>query len=175
MKNLVCGHVSDGLRDAAVHKVNDLAAPDEIHQRDDYQPYQEAAAADYECVFEADNVAESEYCSAGVQLQHDFSFVCDVLADGGDCGGYRFAPCAESGDDEIVESAHETAEYQCLGIVSSAFAANQDLCCGCGFRERILAVHLLYEVFSERNQEEDAENAAEKGGQEHLHKVHLYT
>ena len=98
-----------------------------------------------------------------------------MLAYGCDGGGDGFAPCAERGDDEIVEAADQTAEYQCLGIVSSAFAAYQYLCGGRGFRERILAVHLLDEVFSERNQEEDAQDSAQEGGEEHLHKVYLYT
>ena len=47
-ENLVRGHFADCLGDACAHKVEHAAAPDEVHQRNDDEPYEEGPAADYE-------------------------------------------------------------------------------------------------------------------------------
>ena len=79
------------------------------------------------------------------------------------CRGDGLTPSAESGDNEIVQTTDETAEEEGLGTLATAFSIDENLSRGCSLRERILAVHLLHEIFPERNEEEDAEHTAKKG------------
>ena len=60
LEYLVRRHFADGHCYACVHKVDDLSAPDEVHKRDDDEPYEEASAADDECVLESDDISQSE-------------------------------------------------------------------------------------------------------------------
>ena len=173
LENLVRRHFPDGLGDARAHEVDYLTAPDDIHERDDDQPYQEASAADDECVFQSDNVAETEHGRTRIELEHELGLVGNGLSDRYHGGGQCLSPGSEGGDDEVVQSADQSAEYQCFGALSPAFAANQHLGGGRGLRERILSVHLLYEILPERNQEEDSQHASEQGGEEHLHETDL--
>ena len=108
-ENFVRRHVADCLGNAGIHKVNDLSAPENVHQRDDDEPYKETSAADDECVFQADDIAETEDGCACVELQYNFGLVRHVLSCLHHCRGYRFAPRSECRDDEIVETADETA------------------------------------------------------------------
>ena len=174
-ENLVSRHFSDGLCNARSHQVDDLASPYYIDERYNHEPDQEAAAADDECVFEADDVAESEHGRPCVELEHELRLVGDCLSEGYDCGGQGLSPCSEGGYDEVVQSADEAAQDEGLRAVSAAFAANEHLRGRRCFRERIFPVHLLHEIFAERNQEQYAEHAAEQGREEHLHEIHFHS
>ena len=80
LEDLVCRHFPDGLGDARAHEVNYLAAPDDVHKRYDDQPYQEATAADYECVLQSDDVAETEHGRTRIELEHELGLVGNGLS-----------------------------------------------------------------------------------------------
>ena len=87
------------------------------------------------------------------------------------CCAYAFAPRPEGGHDEVVESSDDAACEKGFGSLASVFSADEHLCGGCCFRERIFAVHFLYEIFAERYEEEYAEYASEETGEKHLAEI----
>ena len=80
-EDLVRAHLSDCRRKTRVHQVDDLPTPDDIHQRDYHQPHQETSAADDEGVLQTDNIAQTEDCGPGVDLQQELRLVGYCLAD----------------------------------------------------------------------------------------------
>ena len=56
-------------------------------------------------------------------------------------------------------------------MVAAALAADEFLCAGRSFGERILAVHVLHEILAEGYQEEDAQYASQQGRQKYLQEV----
>ncbi len=146
-----------------------------VRQRDDDQPHQQAAAADDETVFQADDISQAQHGGTGVEFQHHLGFVGEGLAETDDRRGDGLAPGTEGGDDKVVQTAHQTGGEQGLGTGSAALAAHEHLCGGRGFGEGIFAVHLAHEIFPEGNQEQDAQHAAQQGRQEHLPEIYLYT
>ena len=83
--------------------------------------------------------------------------------------GDVLVPPAERGYDEIVESAHDTCQQQWLGLVAALGARDEHLRRSRGFREGVLAVHLAHEVLAERNEEQDADDAAQERRDEDFH------
>ena len=79
----------------------------------------------------------------------------------GACGD-ALVPPPEGGDDEIIESAYQSGNKQRPGLVAALCPADEHLCGGGSFREWVFAMHLLDEVFAERDEEEDADDAAEE-------------
>ena len=75
LENLLRCHFTYGLQHARVHQVDDLIAPNEVHARDDDEPYQHGATANDEGVFQTDDVTQTEHGSACVHLEHQFGFV----------------------------------------------------------------------------------------------------
>ena len=53
-------------------------------------------------------------------------------------------------------------------LLSAFLAGDEDLRRGRRLGEGELAVHIFDEVFPERDQEEDSQKSAERGGEEHL-------
>ena len=87
------------------------------------------------------------------------------------CCAYAFAPRPECGHDEVVKSSDDAACEKGFGSLASVFSADEHLCGGCCFRERIFAVHFLYEIFAERYEEEYAEYASEETGEKYLAEI----
>ena len=150
---------------------SDDVGHDQVESRDDEQPHEQGAAAYDEGVFEAYDISEAEYGSAGVELEHHLGFVCHHLSPVHHCGAEGFGPCSESGDGEVVESSYDACGDEGLGAAAAAFAAAQHLDGGGCFRERIFSVHFLDEVFAEWDEEEYSEYASEQGGEEHLPEI----
>ena len=175
LENLLGRHLRNGLHHAGVHQIDHLSAPEEVHKRDDDQPHQQAAAANDEAIFQADDVAQAQHGGAGVELQHHLGFIGQGLAQADHRRGKRLAPGTEGGNDKVVQTAHQTGCEQGLGTSSAALAAYEHLRGGRGFREGVLAVHLAHEIFPERNEEQDAQHAAQQRRQEHLPEIYLYT
>ena len=75
LEYLVRRHLSDRHSDSGVHEVDDLPAPDEIHQGDDDKPDQQAAAADHEGIFETYDIPKTKDGCAGVDFQEDLGLV----------------------------------------------------------------------------------------------------
>ena len=157
-----------------VHEIYDLGPPDEIHQRDYYQPYEEASAAYYQGIFQTDYVAQTQNCGSGVELEYQLGLFGDCFTERKNPGRDCVAPQPESRYYEIIQSSDKSADKQGPGAFPSAFSAYQNLCGGRGFRERVLAVHFLYEIFPERNQEKNAEHASQKGREEHFGEIHCH-
>ena len=88
-------------------------------------------------------------------------------------GGDGVGPEVERGHQEVVETAHQTTDQQQFSLIAAFRARHDDFRCGSSFRERIFAVHVRDEVFAERYQEEDAEEAAKQRRHENLEEIDL--
>ena len=77
------------------------------------------------------------------------------------CAEHLFPP-AECAEEEVVQTAHQTCHQQWLGLAAALLTADKHLCGGSGFREWEFAVHVLYEILTERNEEQNAEQTAEE-------------
>ena len=174
LEYLLRGHILYHRGDSRVHQVDNLASPDEVHQRDYHKPYQQASAADYEGIFQTYYISQTEDGRAGIDLQDDLRLVGYRLADSQDSGAYGVRPGPERADHEIVQASHQAAHEQSTDTLA-AFSADQDLRGSRRLRERILPVHLLDEVLPERNQEQDAQDASQQGRQEHLHETYFHS
>ena len=107
-------------------------------------------------------------------MRYDLGLVGHGLAPAHHGGGQGFRPGAEGGDEEVVQTADEAGPDERLRRGTAAFTAHEDLRRRRGLRERILAVHLLHEILAERNQEQDAQYAAQQGTEEHLPEIDLH-
>ena len=172
---LLGAHLPDCHRHARVHQVDHLTAPDEVHQRNDHQPHKEAAAADDEGIFQTDDVAKTQDGGSGVELQNDLRLVGDGLSESQHRRAHRVRPSSESADDEVVKTTDETAHRKRARTLAAAFAAHKDLSCRGRLREWIFPVHLLDEIFPERDEEQYSQNPAEQRREEHLHEVDLHS
>ena len=173
LENLLRSHLADGLRDARPHEVDDIGPPDEVHEGNNHQPNQQGAAADDEGILKADDIAQSQHGGAGVHLEDQLGFVREGGTPAHHRGGDGLRPGAEGGHGKVVQAAYETGRYERLGAGAAALAADEYLRGGGGLREGVLPVHLLHEVFTERNEEQDAQHAAQQRTQDHLPEIHL--
>ena len=138
------------------------------HARHDEPPHGERAETDDEGVLQADDVAQAQHGSAGVHLEHELSLVGSHGAPFHDARCKALVPPVDGSHDEVVQTADEAGDEQWLSLRAALGSADEHLRGGCGFGEGILAVHVLHEVFAERNHEQDAEDAAEQRRHEHL-------
>ena len=77
------------------------------------------------------------------------------------CGEVLIPP-AERSNDEVIQTTHDTCNQQRLGLIATFRTADEHLrCCRC-FGERILAMHLAYEILTERNQKQNADDTAQE-------------
>ena len=162
LENLVRRHLADGIHYTGVHEVDDIAAPDEVHQRDDHKPHQEGTAANDEGIFQADDIAEAENCCACIEFQYELGLVGHDLSPMHHGSGDGLAPGSERCNHEVVQTAYYTADKQGLGALSASFTVDQHLGGGGSLREGILSVHFLDEILPERNEEKNAEHASEQ-------------
>ena len=174
LENLLRSHFANGHRHAGIHQVDDAAAPDEVHQRNDHEPHQQGSAADDEGILEADDVAEAQHGRAGIEFQDEFRLVGNRRTPAHHRGGNGLRPCAEGRDAEVVQSADEAGRNERLRRRTAAFPAHEDLRRGRRLRERILPVHFLHEILPERDEEQDAQHAAQQRAQEHLPEIDLH-
>ena len=174
LEDLFRSHVANGGSDARMHEVDDIGPPNEVHQRNNHQPHQQGAAADNEGIFEADDIAQAQHGRAGVHLEHQFGFVRQGGAPAHNGGGKGLRPGAEGGHGKVVQTADEARCDEGFGTGAAAFPANEHLRGGCCLREGIFPVHFLHKVLPERNEEQDAQHAAQQGAQDHLPETHLH-
>ena len=171
LEYLLGGHRADGVRYAGPHKVNDASAPDEVHPGDYNEPHQQGTAADDKGILQTYYISKAEHRGAGVELEHHLRLVGYRLAD----AEYRrrdgLAPGPDGRDEEVVNTAYETAHEQGLRPFASGLAADEHLRRRRRLRERVFPVHFLYEVFAERDQEQDPQDASKQGGNHHLGEV----
>ena len=92
---------------------------DERHARNDEPPGNKRTKGDIECVLQSDNIAETQYGSAGVDLEYELSLVGQRLTESDDAAGEVLIPPTEGGDDEVVETAHDTGDEQRLGLITA--------------------------------------------------------
>ena len=175
LENLLRSHFADGHRHAGIHQVDDAAAPDEVHQRNDHEPHQQGTAANDEGILEPDDVAEAQHGRAGIEFQDDFRLVGNRRAPTHDRGGDGLRPRAEGGHAEVIQTADEAGRNERLGRRTAALAAHEHLRRSRRLRERILPVHLLHEILPERDEEQDAQHAAQQRTQEHLPEIDLHS
>ena len=79
-KDLVGCHLCDRGAQTGVHQINYLVSKEDVHQRNDDEPYEERTAADDESIFEANDITQTEHCSTYVKFKHHFCLVSYGLA-----------------------------------------------------------------------------------------------
>ena len=154
-------HGADGLRDGAAAHVQYRVVEDQRHAGNDNPPHRQGADADDGGIFESDDVAQTEDSGTGVYLEHELGFLGNGLAKANHARCELTVPPAQRCHDKVVQTAQESGDEQGLSLAASLLAADQHLCGGCGFRERIFAVHVADEILAEGYHEQDAEDAAE--------------
>ena len=85
---------------------------------------------------------------------------------------YGFGPGSEGAHYEIIKAAYCSAYKQDFCVLAVALSADKNLCGGCSLRERILAILLFHEIFTEWDEEKYAQNAAQERAEEDLCEVH---
>ena len=78
-------------------------------------------------------------------------------------------PPTEGSHDEVVESANNTRYQQWLSLVAALGTTDQHLRRSRGLGEGILAVHVADKILAERNEKQNADDAAEERRDEYLH------
>ena len=142
-------------------------------ERDEYEPDGERTGADERGIFQPHYIPEAEHRRARIHLEHHLELI-----------GYHFAPGEYprrdglrpepyAARDEVIQTAHEPADSQHLGLIALLLARHKHLGSRGGFRERQLSVHVLDEIFPERYNEQDTEQAAEKRRKENLIELRL--
>lgn len=152
--------------------VQHAVAPDKGHAGDDNPPYGKRAGTDDRGVFQSDDIAQTQYGSSGVYLEHQLGFFCQHFAEAAYTGGEVFVPPTESGNDEVVQTADNTRRQQRFCLTAAFFSRYKHLRrCG-GLGERIFAVHVTYKIFTERDKEKDTQYAAQQRTDEYLCKCY---
>ena len=91
----------------------------------EHPPYGKRTEGDDEGIFQTDDISETEHGSSGVDLEHELRLVGKRLAQSDDTRGEHLVPPSEGGDDEVVESAHDTGEQQRLCLASALGTGNE--------------------------------------------------
>ena len=172
-EDLIRTHLPYGLGNAAAHEIQHLPAEEEVESGDDEQPHQQASQADYEGVLESDDISQAQHGSTGVELEDHLRFVRDGVPYAYEGGGDGLRPGSEGGDGEVVQTSDEAGERQGLSALAAALAVHQHLGGGGCLGEGILPVHLLHEIFTEGDEEEDSQHAAQQTAQEHMREGYI--
>ena len=91
-----------------------------------------------------------------------------MLTKANDAGRDNLVPPTKGGDNEVVETTHQTCYEKGLGLIASLGTAYQNLCGGSGLGEGVFAMHLLDKVFAEGDKEENANDTTKQGREEYL-------
>ena len=138
------------------------------HSRHDEPPYCKRAKAYYERILQTDDVSQTEYGSTSVHLEHELCLVGCHHAPIHYTGGEVLVPPAYCGNDEVVQTSYQTGYEQRLCLRTALLAADENLCGGCCFRERILTVHVLDEILAERNHKQNSKYTAQQRREEYF-------
>lgn len=141
------------------------------YDRDDQKPHEARARGDYGCIFQSDDISETEHCGRGVETENDLELVGADGSPRADAGRYRVGPCAERRHHEVVETSDGAGYGQQFGLVAALFARDEHFGRGRGLGEWVFAVHLLDEVFAEGYEQYDSQESAEERRQEYLVEV----
>ena len=144
--------------------------PDE---RYDEEPHQARTRRDDHGVFQSDDVAQAQYGGRRVEREYHLELVGCHLSPRADARRYRLRPHAERAYREVVEAAYETCHGQQFGLVAALLARDQHLGRGRSLGEGVFPVHLLDEIFAERDQQHDSQQPAEERREEHLVKCRV--
>ena len=143
---------------------------DDAHAWHNQPPYYERTQAGEECVFQSDDVTQSQYGCTCVHLEHELRLVGKVASQTYHTGCEVLVPPSQTGYDEVVKTTHQSGDEQGLSLVAALGSAHQHLRGGCGLWERIFTVHIAYEVLAERNQKQNSQHASQGRSHENLHK-----
>jgi len=129
---------------------------------DEDQPGNEAASADYGCILETDDVAESEDGRTRIYLDNESRLLGKHSAETHHSGGNHFLPETECRDSKIVQSPDTGRDEEDLGLLGAPFTGDKHLCRGGRLGKREQAVLLFTEIPSQGYEEENPEKTPEK-------------
>ena len=162
LENILGRHIANRRRDARIPLVQHRVGEEQCQSRYNQPPHRQRTQADNQRILKTDDIAQTEHRSARVHLENEFRIVGQLLSPTHDTRREILVPPAESRHEKVVESAHDSSQQQRFGLVATLRTRNQHLRRRRGFREGVFSVHLAHEIFSERNQEQNADDAAEQ-------------
>ena len=121
-----------------------------------YEPDNERAGTYYGCIFQTDYISQSQYGSTCIDFEYQLEFFCYHFSGTAYTACEILVPPSECTYYEIVQTSYKSSHEKRFSLVAAFLARNKDLCAGCSFRERIFAMLVLYEIFTEWNKEQDA-------------------
>ena len=167
-------HGADRGGDALAHRQGH-ARCEITDQRNQHEPHGKRTGTDVGRIFQSDDVAQAQHGGSGIDLEDHLELVGDHLAPGGHAGRNGIGPQTDRTGHEVIQTTHQSADGEHLGLITLLFARDQDLGRRGGLGEGILAVHVLHEVAAEGNQQHDTQHAAEERREEDLVELRLQT
>ena len=148
--------------------IEHAVAPDEGHARNDNPPHGQRTGADDGSVFQSDDISQTQYGRSGIHLEYQLGFLRQHFAEAAYAGGEILVPPSEGGHDEVVKTADDTRHQQRFRL-AAAFLARYKHLRRCGrFGEGVFAVHVAYEIFTERDKEKNTQHTAQQRADEYL-------
>ena len=141
------------------------------HQRDDHPPHQQRTGADDGAVLQPHDIAQSQYGCSGIDPEDEFGFLGQGGSPGKDVRFEHLRPPAEGGQQEVVQTAHQSGDHQRTGLRTALLSRNEHLRGGCSLGEGVFAVHLFDEILAERDQEQNTEDTSQQRAEEYLQKI----
>ena len=173
LKNILRRHVTQRGSDGRIPDVEHRVGHKQIECRHDEPPHTERAEGDDEGIAEAHDIAQAEHGRTGVDLEHKFGMISNILSEFCHTRGKVLVPQSERAHDKIVETTDQTGEQKGLGLTAALRARDEHLRGSRGLGEGILAVHVLHEILAEGDEEKDAQHAAKGRSQEDLKETGL--
>ncbi len=140
---------------------------DRVHQRHQHEVREKRSGADDGRVADADDIADADDGGVVEDAQgHELAL--EDLPEADRPERQLFGPGVKGRGEPVVEGAEAGREGEDLGLAADLLAGHQDLGGGRSFGPRQLAVELDHEVVAQRDEEQDAETAAEEGNDDDL-------
>ena len=136
-------------------------------QKRDYHPPYKCRACEYhKRVFQTHDITETKQCGSGVAAHYQLGLFHERGAPRSQSCGDILGPHAEGGEHVIIDTADKSGYHKGLGLTAGSLAfglaAHEHLCGGGSFGERVFSVHLLHEIFTEGDEEKNAEYTAQE-------------
>ena len=135
-------------------------------QRQYDPPYEYRTGKYNKCIFKPDYITKAKDSRPSVAAEHELCLGSNSLSPRIGGSGHCLCPPAECGHNIVINAAYERSHHKQLGLAAAGrtlrLAAHQHLCSGRSFRERVLSVHVLYEITAEWYEEKYAQHTAEQ-------------
>ena len=170
LENFLGRHLAHCRRDVRIPLVEHRVGEQQGHSGHDEPPHRQRPQTDNQRVLKTDDVAQSEHRRTRVHLEDELRLVGQLLTEANNARREILVPEAERGHEEVIQSAHDSSHQQGFGLVAALRTAHEHLRGGRSLGEGVFSVHLAHEILAERNQEQDADDAAQERRNENIDK-----